>query len=162
MATTIKVLAYHITWTTYGTWLPSDKRGWSKKSHHGVKSPDWRIEGQARERMAADAIMLSDGQRAIIEQTIASHCRIRQWTLHAANARTNHVHAVLTAEADPNVVMEQLTAWCSRRLSDAAGLIERVAVRAGRHRWSTEGGDKELIHDEEYLQNAIRHVSEGQ
>jgi REP element-mobilizing transposase RayT len=162
MATTIKVLAYHITWTTYGTWLPGDKRGWIKKSHHGVRPPDWRIEGQSRERMTEDAIVLSEEQRAIVEQTIATHCVIRKWTLHAANARTNHVHTVITAEVDPDVVMNQLKAWCSRRLSDAAELTESVAVRAGRRRWFTEGGDKKLIHDEVYLRNAIQYVLEGQ
>ena len=24
-------IAYFITWTTYGTWLPGDERGWSRK-----------------------------------------------------------------------------------------------------------------------------------
>ena len=24
-------LAYFLTWTTYGTWLPGDERGWSRK-----------------------------------------------------------------------------------------------------------------------------------
>jgi hypothetical protein len=141
MATTIKALAYHLTWTTYGTWLPGDKRGWIKKAHHGVKQPDWRLEGQSRERMVEDAVVLSTEQRASVEQTIAAHCAIRKWSLHAANARTNHVHVIVTADAVPDVVMDQLKAWCSRKLSDAARLTERVAVRAGRRRWFTEGGD---------------------
>jgi hypothetical protein len=58
--------------------------------------------------------------------------------------------------------MNQLKAWCSRKLSDAAGLKVAVAVKAGRRHWFTEGGDKELIHDEEHLRNAIRYVIEGQ
>ena len=24
-------LAYFLTWTTYGTWLPGDERGWNRK-----------------------------------------------------------------------------------------------------------------------------------
>src|SRR2546430_11024925 len=37
-------LAYHITWTTYGTWLPGDDRGWVKKGSSAVQPPDpeWR------------------------------------------------------------------------------------------------------------------------
>jgi len=58
--------------------------------------------------------------------------------------------------------MNQLKAWCSRKLSDAANLKDSVAINAGRRRWFTEGGDKGIIHDEEYLRNAIRYVLEGQ
>jgi hypothetical protein len=25
-------LAYFLTWTTYGTWLPGDERGWCKRT----------------------------------------------------------------------------------------------------------------------------------
>ena len=77
-------------------------------------------------------------------------------------ARTNHVHVVVTADRDPDTVRDQLKAWCSRRLSDAAGLVQTVAKKAGRRRWFTEGGDKELIDNEEYLANAIQYVLEGQ
>src|SRR5262249_46358121 len=33
-------LAYHIVWTTYGTWLPGDWRGWIKKK--GFRNPSSR------------------------------------------------------------------------------------------------------------------------
>jgi hypothetical protein len=96
----------------------------------------------------------------LVEDTIHEHCR--GWVLHAVNARTNHVHAVVTADRDPGDIMGQLKAWCSRMLSDHAGLTTAVARRAGRRHWFTEGGDKEKIEDEEHLANAIRYVLEGQ
>ena len=162
MATTTKAFDYFITWTTYGTWLPGDKRGWIKRGHAGVKDPDWRLEDDSCARMAEPAVILSDTQRALIENTIRRHCEIRSWQLHAANARTTHVHVVVSTDREPDEVMNQLKAQCSRVLSDAAGLKERVAKKAGRRRWFTEGGDKEEIHDEEHLRNAIRYVLEGQ
>jgi hypothetical protein len=58
--------------------------------------------------------------------------------------------------------MSQLKSWCSRKLSDAAGLENLVAARAGRRHWFTEGGDNEEIHDEEHLRNAVRYVLERQ
>ena len=64
----------------------------------------------------------------------------------------------MTAFRDASEVMNQFKAWCSRKLSDAAGLKDRVAVKAGRNRWFTEGGDAEVIDTEEYLRNAIRYV----
>jgi REP element-mobilizing transposase RayT len=156
------VLAYFITWTTYGTWLPGDKRGWIKKGHAGVKLPNWRIEDESRERMAGQPVILTIAQRTVVTRTIGAHCELRQWKLHAADARTNHVHIVVSAKKSPGEVMNQLKAWCSQKLSDGAGLTETIAVKAGRRRWFTEGGDKELIYDEEHLRNAIRYVSERQ
>jgi REP element-mobilizing transposase RayT len=162
MATTIYALAYLITWTTYGAWLPGDKRGWCKKGHSGIKKPDWRLEDEARDLMVESTVKLTQAQRRIIEDTVTAHCAIRGWKLHAVNARTNHVHVVVSAQREPEEVMNQLKAWCSQKLSDAAGLTSKVALKAGRRRWFTEGGDKDEIYDEEHLQNAVRYVLEGQ
>jgi REP element-mobilizing transposase RayT len=116
--------------------------------------------------MAESAVLLSEEQRAIVEQTVRDHCRIRGWVLHAVNARTNHVHVIVTADRDADEVMKQFKAWCSRKLSDADVSTQRkqvpVAKKAGRRHWFTEGGDKELIDSEEYLANAIKYVLEGQ
>jgi REP element-mobilizing transposase RayT len=158
----MSVLAYHITWTTYGTWLHGDARGWVRWGEWDIKPANPEQEGDARGRMAESAVVLTDQQRALVEQTVRDHCRIRGWLLHAVNARSNHVHVVVTARRDPDEVMNQFKAWCSRKLSDAAGLLRAVAKKAGRRHWFTEGGNKELIDNEEYLKNAITYVLERQ
>lgn len=152
------IIAYHIVWTTYGTWLPGDVRGWVKKGEWVVQAPDPARERHTRERMVEEPVFLTDEQRAIVERTIGDHCRIRGWTLHAVNARRNHVHVVVLADRGALEVRDQLKAWCSRRLSDAAGLTEPVAKKAGRKHWFTEGGDIENIDTEEYLANAVGYV----
>src|SRR5216683_5146883 len=100
----MSVLAYHITWTTYGTWLPGDARGWVQWGEWGVKPPDPERERDSRERMVEPAVVLTTEQRSLVEQTIADHCRIRGWELHAVRARTNHIHVVVTAEREANEV----------------------------------------------------------
>jgi REP element-mobilizing transposase RayT len=162
LSSIMHALAYFITWTTYGTWLPGDKRGWVRAGILGIQNSDPVLEEKARYQMVEDSIVLTIAQRDIVKQTIVSHCRIREWTLHACNARTNHVHLVVSADHGIDDVMNQLKAWCSRKLSDSAGLTKVVAKKAGRRRWFTEGGDKEEIHDEEHLRNAIRYVNERQ
>ena len=154
------VLAYHIVWTTYGTWLSGDTRGWMKKGERVVQPADPEVELVHRARMVEEPVILTPEQRALIEKTVADHCRIRGWLLHIVRARTNHVHVVVTAERDPIEVRDQFKAWCSRKLSDAAGLTTVVAKKAGRRHWFTEGGDAEFIDSEEYLHNAIRYVAE--
>lgn len=155
-------LAYHVVWTTYGTWLPGDARGWITKGQWVVHPRDPECERRARDRMAEPPVLLTPPQRSLVEQTVTDHCRVRGWGLHAVRARTNHVHVVVTADRDPAQVRDQFKAWCSRKLSDAAGLTQWVAKNAGRRRWFTEGGDVEFIDDDEYLLNAVRYVLEGQ
>src|SRR5262245_15811024 len=111
------VLAYHLVGTTYGTWLPGEARGWIKKGQWVVQPPDPKREQHARVRRSEPAVLLTPAQRSLVEQTVADHCRIRGWLLHAVNARTNHVHVVVTADCAPDEVMNQLKAWCSRKLS---------------------------------------------
>jgi REP element-mobilizing transposase RayT len=155
-------IAYHIIWTTYGTWLPGDQRGWHEKGDWIVQAADAERERQARESMKGSAVALNEEQRSIVQQTIIEHCRIRGWTLHAANARSNHVHVVVSAESKPEEIRNQLKAWCSRRLSDHSRLSQKVAKSAGRRRWFTEGGDIEFIDDDEQLQEAATYVAERQ
>ena len=77
-------LAYFLTWTTYGTWLPGDERGWVKY-HEGFQLPDPLVELEAAARMTADACRLDKLQRDLVESTIADHCLFRGWTLYAVN-----------------------------------------------------------------------------
>src|SRR5688572_13990414 len=85
-------LAYFLTWTTYGTWLPGDARGWVPDGGGDIRPPDPEREVAARRRMTEPPVKLSQDQRRIVCETIAEHCRVRSWCLHAVNARTNHVH----------------------------------------------------------------------
>ena len=39
-------LAYFLTWTTYGTWLPGDERGWVKRKR-GFQAPDMSLHQSA-------------------------------------------------------------------------------------------------------------------
>jgi hypothetical protein len=111
-------IAYHITWRTYGTRLPGDEKGWVKHKILGIKEGNRPLEEHA-ESLTKQEVILSETQRTIVEQTIRDHCRIRAWTLHAVNVRSNHVHVVVSATIHPDQVMQQFKAWCSRRLNEA-------------------------------------------
>ncbi|HEV2949406.1 MAG TPA: transposase [Gemmataceae bacterium] len=112
--------------------------------------------------MRESAVVLTSEQRNLVEQTIRDHCHIRRWILHALNVRSNHLHIVVGASFDPDEMIGQFKAWCSRKLSDAADLTTPVGRKAGRRRWWTEGGGTKIIHDEEHLRNAIEYVLEKQ
>jgi len=131
-----------------------------KKGEWVVQEPDPAKERQHRERMIEPPVFFTDVQGGIVETTIVDHCRIRGWTLHAVKVKSAHMHVVVTADRKGQDVRDQFKEWCSRKLSDAAGLNGLIAKGAGRRRWFTEGGDCEHIETDEYLQNAIRYVNE--
>ena len=157
-------LAYLITWTTYGTWLHGDARGWVQSGQPGIQPPAPLRRAAMQRRMTEEPVLLEETQRQLVENTIRQHCTIRGWMLHAINVRSNHVHVVVSADTTPEQVMQQFKAWCSRRLSEQRDGPARSGnpSKNGRHRWWTEHGSTKWIIDEDYLQNAIRYVNERQ
>ena len=153
-------LAYLITWTTYGTWLPGDERGWVAKGSAVIRDPDPGMHEAAHSAMTEEAVVFAKRQRDLVDGVIVKHCEIRRWILHARNVRTNHIHVVVSAALEGEVIRAQFKAWCSRRLSEQAGV--RGKGDNGFCRWFTEKGDIKWIDDEEHLHNAIRYVNEGQ
>ena len=97
-------LAYFITFRSYGTWLHGDERGAVDRFHNQYGSPrlpadaDWRLYNARALKRAP--VMLDLNQRDSVERPIRETCDVRKWTLRAVNARTNHVHVVVSTEAN--------------------------------------------------------------
>jgi len=147
-------LAYFLTWTTYGTWLPGDERGWNRKGEADIQPANPLFVEMARSEMKEAEFRLLAGHRPIVEETIRDHCCKRDWHLHAVNARSNHVHVVVTAAGyKPETVRDQFKAWCTRRLKEAG---------VTRTRFWTEGGSRRWINSEDDLEAAILYVIDSQ
>ena len=143
-----------ITWTTYGTWLPGDARGWrSRKSGHQL--PDPMLEARSELKLISNPIVLRTADRIAVEAACQKHCDVRNWTLHTVNARTSHVHVVVSAYVKPQVVRDQLKANCTQSLRAQADPLfcERT--------W-TKGGDCQVLFDEDDLFDAIDYVKNAQ
>jgi REP element-mobilizing transposase RayT len=83
--------------------------------------------------MRAPSVLLGVAARELVERVVAEVCAHRDWILQAANARTNHVHAVVTGSQAPEDMLRSIKAWATRRLAEA-GLVE-----PGAHVWSRHG-----------------------
>jgi REP element-mobilizing transposase RayT len=150
-------LAYFLTWTTYGSWLPGDERGWVFRGK-GFQVPNPILKSAAAQLMSEPACFLNSDERTIVERTIREHCQIRNWELHAVNCRTNHVHVVVSANREPENVRDEFKAWCTRKLKERQQQVfERI-----REKWWTERGSQRLLGDQESLEAAIRYVLDGQ
>src|SRR5262245_2873958 len=131
-------LAFFSTWTTYGTWLPGDPRGWYQRGR-GLQESDAMRRLEALFLMTESALILDPDQRRVVEDTIAAHCAIREWALHAVNCRSNHVHVVVTAAGRPiELPREQFKSWCTRRLKEKER--GRPGSAAARENWWTDRG----------------------
>jgi REP element-mobilizing transposase RayT len=147
-------VGYFLTWTTYGTWLPGDERGWVDGASHEMHfTPDPKREDQARRAMVEAVLTLTIAQRATITRTIEDHCRIRGWHLHTVNVLTNHVHLVVSLPDHPDKALREFKAWATRRLKE---------ITPGRHRWWTEGGSKRYLWNDDDLEAVITYVRDMQ
>ena len=145
--------AVFTTWTTYGTWLRGDTRGWHRPGF-GAQAADPPRAAANELQMSGDAVVLTDEQRSVVEATVVEHCGIRGWLLHAVNCRTNHVHVVVSAaDARIEVPREQFKAWCTRKLK--AGTPSRA-------NWWTDRGWDEYIDDDDSLAAVIEYVRDRQ
>ena len=147
-------VTYFITWTTYGTWLPGDSRGW-RKSRAGEQPPKPLLEEWCRGRMKEQIVLLNESQRNAVETICHRHAEIRGWELHAVSVRSNHVHIAVTANAEPKKVRDQFKANATRVLRQRPNPIINQKV------W-TRGGDVEIIDDEDSLEQVVLYITEAQ
>ena len=140
--------------TTYGTWLAGDERGWQRWGEAGIQPPNKLFEQMAATDMKESTFTLSARDRRIVEVTMRRHCKIRGWTLHAVNARSNHVHVVVTSPGyEPDVVRNQFKAWCTRHLKPG---------NPGRERFWTEGASCRWINHSDDLESAVLYTTDSQ
>lgn len=156
-----ELLAYFITWTCYGTFLPGDTRGWTKW-HKGEQLPQPRLEAWCRKQMSESAVLLDRSQRGLVEQAIRDHCELRHWNLHAVNCRSNHCHVVVTApDYDGEQVRDQFKSWATRSLKKQE-LESCPDQKKHREHWWTRKGSVRKLFDEESVEAAVIYTLESQ
>lgn len=131
-------LAYFITFSTYGTWLPGAGKGkGSVDRQHNTYAqpfvtPNPNRQNQAKVVMSQPPYTLDAPRREVVRDAIVTLCRLKQWTLHAAHVRSNHVHVVITADREAGRLMSELKACASRDLT-RAGFESKERIRWTRH-----------------------------
>ena len=148
-------LAYFITIRTYGTWLHGDQRGWVDKEHNvygtARRAPDADIQEQARRRMQGEAFVLDGDGAALVEKTLREVCEHRKWLLRVINVRTNHVHAVVSANSRADLVLNALKGNATRQLREDKLWLHPFSP------WAHKGS-KIMLWTERSVANAIDYV----
>lgn len=116
-------LAYLITFRSYGTWLHGDSRGSVDRFHNRYGSPliapNLRWLRHNERALKRPPVKLSKPRRAAVREAIEEVCRIRRWKLWTFNTRTNHVHTVVSANCDPEIVLNTFKANATRKMREA-------------------------------------------
>ena len=152
-------IGYLITIRTYGSWLHGDARGSARRLRSGISTligdQEPKLERHMLDELKEEPFVLNLEQRRGLESRSAGICAFKEWTLHAINARSNHVHFVVSAMVPPEDVMSCLKRYLTRHLR------ENGMVSATKRIWSRHGSTVYLWNQSE-LVAACRHVVDGQ
>ena len=154
-----------ITWTTYGSWLPGDVRGW-KKWKQGEQQPQPVLEDWCKERMKEKAVLLDERHRESVEDVIRKHSQIRGWELHAVSVRSNHVHIVVTVVPKTGNndyrVADSIKRVRDELKANATRVVRRCENPVTNAKVWTKGGDIQFIDTDDDLEQVVIYVWEAQ
>jgi REP element-mobilizing transposase RayT len=128
--------------------------------HNQYGSPHLSADDDRRQYNARQLnqppVILDPNQRVSVERAIRETCDVRKWTLRAVNARTNHVHVVVSTEAKrPDRALNAFKANATRQLRQDGEWPHPHSP------WS-DGGSKRYLWTEVGLERAIDYVLNGQ
>ncbi len=148
-------VAFHITFRCYGTWLHGDSRGSIDRFHNRYGTPDippneqWKKYNERN--LKRPPVNLQKQRRAVVTEAVREICDTRKWCLWTVNVRTNHVHTVVTAHCDPELVLIALKAHATRKMREARCWDNSKTP------WA-RGGSKKRLWTEKQLYDAIAYV----
>jgi len=138
------MVGYMVTWTTYGTWLQGDKRGYVKDSK--VLDGNEKLE-QANENLQRhDSVILIFSERSIVLKAIIAEARKIDHNIEAIAVCSNHVHIA----ARP--CKETIELIVSRYKN-----VSRTALNRKERIW-THGFDKQFCFSEQDFKQRIEYV----
>jgi hypothetical protein len=155
-----------VTWTTYGSWLPGDQRGfvgWNRDQTlqtviHNQPGTEYdrdmlKLREFSVEHMRAAPIRVDVHQAEVIINQLRETSILRSWKLLAAAVMANHVHAVVGVNGDPDAdtILQTLKAYASRSLNRRFGKPENGT-------WWTRGGSVRKLPDEPGVLAAMLYV----
>jgi REP element-mobilizing transposase RayT len=143
----METLGYMITWTTYGTWLQGDERGYVKKGQ--TLAANEALEQTNKKLQSQNAVRLSKAQQQIVRTAITKQAQLQGHHMYALVVQSNHVHVVIKYSPEP---ISRIVA----HYKNAARVALKVMGHSGKL-W-TKGYDKRFCFDKEALEQRIKYV----
>lgn len=153
-------LAYLLTFRTFGTWLHGDDRhSVDRRGKNIYGMPDIAPNRQLNEAMQNElkqpAIILNHLQRLTVESAVKEVCEHRGYRLQAINARSNHVHTVVSAQAKPERIVDAFKAYSTKKLRKENLVSKQLQI------WS-RGRSRRYLWKPRHVELVIEYVLYGQ
>ena len=142
-----KMIGYMVTWTTYGTWLQGDERGYVRDGK--VLPSDAGLEEANRKLQKFGPVRLTPKQKRVVEEAVLKEAERIGREILALAVCSNHVHLVAGKgkESIENAVSRYKNV--SSSALKKTGLTKRI--------W-TRGFDKRFCFSGEQLEQKIKYV----
>jgi REP element-mobilizing transposase RayT len=95
-----EIIGYMATWTTYGTWLPGDERGYVDNKGQ-LQKGDEKILKENQERQKSATIKLNDQEKIVARQAILDEAERIGHKIIAIAVNSNHVHLLAKPHQQP-------------------------------------------------------------
>ena len=141
------MLGYMVTWTTYGTWLPGDNRGYVSQGEILGKNEALR-EANIR-RLKSKIVELSRQEQVIVREAMLIKSEGLKQRIYAIVVCSNHVHVVAQHISKS---IEMVVSY----YKNAARLALRANGFTGRL-W-TKGFDKRFCYEPSQLEGRIGYL----
>ncbi len=144
-----------ITWTTYGTWLAGDERGFVSNVYADDDGPEVRhnvpgtdcdrsmplLQQYVRDHMIGNPFYLNKEQADALIAQYKDTARIRKYELRAASVMSNHTHLVVgvPGDPDPHHLRELFKSWATRALK------KKWPLPASGEFWTAKGSVRKKV-----------------
>lgn len=142
-----KISGYMVTWTTYGSWLQGEKKGYVKNGQ--ILAPCETLHEANKKNLISKPVKFNREQKNIVEKAILSEAKKRGHKVYALAVCSNHVHLVAASwheSIESAVSRYKNVATCTLK---KAGLSGRI--------W-TRGFDKRFCFTAQEVEKKIRYV----
>ena len=155
-----------LSWTTYGSRLPGDARGFvgeffDATGKIGRRNEPGTLPTSDYPELAAAAIAAMSGPVVWLTQQVAPHliaqfletAAYRTWSLLAAAVMAGHVHVIVGVGGDPepDALMRDFKSYASRRLNRLFGTPPSGT-------WWTQGGSRRVLVGDDSVRAAVAYV----
>jgi REP element-mobilizing transposase RayT len=142
-----KMVGYMLTWTTYGSWLQGDERGYVKNGKVLAVNVGLRQANMLAQK--AKTVKLNQKGQKIVRSAILSEAENLDQKIYAIAVHSNHVHIVLNPIARPISKILSHYKNATRLALEANGFVGKL--------W-TKGYDKRYCFNEDELKSKIDYV----
>ncbi len=142
-----KIIGYMVTFTTYGTWLQGEKKGYVKNGEIFAQNEQLKSANQRQQKYPT--FRLNSEHKQIVEKTTLEEAGRINHQIFAIAVCSNHVHIVAGVSGES---IEQAV----HRYKYSATLALRTLGACGKI-WS-KGFDKRFCFTDKEIENKVRYV----